>query len=289
MRIVRVLRPLALAVLAGACTAHAHAQSPDTLLPEQSEAKAKQVMRQAIQALGGPSYLGVKDSTCSGRMSSFEHSGTVTGTVKFVRSEKLPDKDRTEISYKTYTDVIIAELHKTNTTMEVHNGDKGWSLNAGGVEEWPPDALAANQEQRKRNINVLLRERLNEPGLVFRWAGLEMIDLHRVEWVEISDAEHHTIRVAFDEQTHLPSRLVYQTLDPETRERNEETEFFSNFHTVQGVGLPFQRARLRNGLKFFQVFYDDCKFNTGLSDDLFTRAALEERFAKTGKGKKPKP
>jgi hypothetical protein len=264
------------------------AQAPDTLLPEQNEAKARQIIHHAIQALGGSAYLGVKDSTCSGRMSSFEHSGVVTGTVKFVRFEKLPDRDRTEFSYKTYTNIIVAELHKTSTTMEVRNGDKGWSLNSAGVEEWSADAIALSQEQRKKSINVILRERLNEPDLTFRWGGTEVIDLRRVDWVEINDTEHRTIRIAFDQQTHLPSRIVYETLDPATRERNEETEYYSNFHPIQGVETPFQRARERNGLKFFQAFYDECKYNSGLSDDLFTRAALEERFAKTSKGKKPK-
>ena len=287
MRVARILRGMIFVSLAGALVAPARAQSPDAMLPEQSEAKAKQVIQQAIQALGGAAYLGVKDSTCTGHLSSFEHSGTVTGTVKFVRFEKLPDKDRTEFYYKTYTDIIVAELHKTNMTADAHNGDKGWTLNGGGVEEMPADAMALRQEQQKKSINVLLRNRLNEPGLTFRWGGYETIDLRRLSWVEISDAEHHTLRVAFDEQTHLPSHVVNQTLDATSREHNEETEYLSNFHTVQGVGTPFQRARERNGLKYSQVFYEECKYNTGLDDSLFTMASLEKLFAQHYKGKKP--
>jgi len=286
VRLRRVLPASILVFLAAAQAAHS--QSPDTLMPEQSAAKARQVLQQAIQALGGAEYRGVKDSTCIGRLSTFEHNGTVTGTVKFVTSVKLPDKDRTEYSYKTYTDIIVAQLHKTNMTADAHNGDRGWTLNGGGVEDLPADAIALIQEQRRKSLNVLLRERLNEPGLEFRWGGTEVIDLRRVDWVEINDAEHHTMRLAFDESTHLPSRTVYETLDPATRERNEEIEYYSNFHTIQGVGTPYQRARERNGLKFYQAFYDECRYNTGLSDSLFTRESLEKLFAQHYKGKKSK-
>jgi hypothetical protein len=288
VRLGRVLWAISFGSLVGVLAPPARAQSPDTLMPEQSVAKAKQVLQQAIQALGGPAFLDVKDLTCTGRLSSFEHSGAVTGSVKFVSSIKLPDKDRTEFYYKTYTDIIVAELHKTNMTADVHNGEKGWTLNGGGVDELSADAIALNQEQRKRSVNVILRERLNEPGLEFRWGGTEVIDLRRVDWVEINDTEHHTIRLAFDESTHLPSRTIYETLDPSTREHNDELEYYSNFHTIQGVETPFQRARERNGLKFFQVFYDECKYNTGLSESLFTRESLEKLFAQHYKGKKSK-
>jgi hypothetical protein len=286
VRVTRILRAILFASLAAASASPARAQSPDAMLPEQSEAKARQVIQQAIRALGGAAYLGVKDVTCSGRLSSFEHSGAVTGTIKFINYVKLPDKDRTEFYSKTYTDIIITELHKTNITAEVHNGNRGWTLNGGGVDELPAEAISARSEQQKKSINVLLRERLQEPGLTFRWGGYETIDLRRFSWVEVSDTDHHTLRVAFDDQTHLPSRSVYQTLDPASREHNEEIEYLSNFHTVQGVGTPFQRARERNGLKFFQVFYDECKYNTGLDDSMFTMDSLEKLFAKHYKEKK---
>ncbi|NDQ56891.1 MAG: hypothetical protein GZ088_07445 [Acidipila sp.] len=286
MRLIKNLPNFALGLLAGICAPLAQAQSPDNLLPEQSAAKAKQLIQQSIQALGGPAYLGVKDFTCTGRMSSFEHSGAVIGTVQFSSSVKLPDKDRTEYSYKTYVPIIVGDLSRKHSTMDIHNGNAGWVLNGGGVQEIPVEDVARYQEQRNKSINVLLRERLNDPNFRFHWAGRENLDLRSVQWVEIADAEHHTIRVAFDEQTHFPSRFVYQTLDPATRERNEEIEYLANFHTIEGVAMPFQRTRERNGLKYYQVFYDTCKFNTGLSDALFTREALEERFAQGNKGKK---
>ena len=44
------------------------AQSAETMLPEQSAAKAQGLIQQAITALGGPAYLSVRDVECTGRV-----------------------------------------------------------------------------------------------------------------------------------------------------------------------------------------------------------------------------
>ena len=275
MRLGRILQAIALISFAGAHALPARAQSPDSMMPDESTVKAKQLIQQAIQALGGPAYLGVKDSTCTGRFAQFGHNGDLTGYTRFLDQSKLPFKERTEFGTK-------------HNLVAVSTATEGWDLDRGGVQEATADTLARNQERQKKAINVLLRDRLNEPGLSFRWGGSDLQDLRRVEWVEITDSEHRTMRVGFDQQTRLPSRVIYQTRDPVTHERNEEIEYLSNYHSIQGVTTPLQIARDRNGIKFFQAFFEDCSYNTGLDDSLFTRASLEERFAQLNKGKKPK-
>ncbi len=263
------------AVLALGCAATARAQNPDTLSPEESAARAKKLIQQAIQALGGPAYLGVKDITRTGRFAQFGHSGELTGYIRFWDFTKLPDKSRTEFS-------------KKRNIITVDTATQGWELDRGGVQEAPADEIAHYNESMKKDVDVLLRDRLNEPGLSFRWGGTDTLDLKQVDWVEIVDAERRTMRIALDRQTHLPVRAVYLTRDPVTRERTEEVEYFANYHTFQGVETPLQVTRERNGLKVFQVFFDECQYNTGLTDSLFTRESLEQRFAQLNKGKKPK-
>src|SRR3984957_16761655 len=90
------------------------------LLPEQSEAKAKQVLQQAINALGGDAYLNVQDVTCTGRMTSFDHSGDLSGLQDFISYSKPPDKTRQENTPK-------------RNIINVFSGDKGWELDRGGV------------------------------------------------------------------------------------------------------------------------------------------------------------
>lgn len=248
-------------------------QSPEVLMPAESAAKARELIQQAIRALGGPAYQGVRDATCTGRFATFDRTEGVGGYAKFVDYVKLPDKNRTE-------------FYKQRNIVTVFNGDQGWELDRGGVQDAPPASVEQFQEGLKKDIDILFRFRLDEEGLVFRYAGSDLLDLKRVDWVEIVDRDRRTTRIALDQGSHLPVRAVSFTRDPQTRERTEEAYFFSNYHSFQGVMTPLQIWRERDGRMTLQVFYQDCKYNTGLNDALFTRASLEQHFAALRKGKK---
>jgi hypothetical protein len=242
----------------------------EVLMPEQSAAKAKQLIQQAVSALGGSAYLGVKDVTCTGRVGQFGHNGDLNGFGKFVDYSKLPDKDRNE------------NLPKRNI-VEVYNGDKGWVLDRGGVSEAAGDSLQKFHEDMKDDIDNFLRNRWKEPDTILRYLGPDVVDLHEADWIEFVDADNRSIRVAFERSTHLPIRKIVVTRDPGTRLRSEETEYYSNYHPLDGVTTPFQIARDKNGHKVYQVFFDECHYNTTLDDAMFTKASLDERWAKVGK------
>lgn len=267
----------ALPLLAGllSCTAPARAQDAEVMLPEQSAAKAREILQQTIQALGGQAYLNVRDVSCTGRYGQFGHSGDLEGYEKFFEFTMLPDKDRTEHS-------------KKRNIIEVYNGDKGWIMDRGGVQDAPADALKDFQDNTKKDIDYILRSRLSEPGMIFRYAGPDIVDLKESDWVELVDSEGRTIRIAIDRATHFPIRKVIVTRDPTTRLRSEEVDYYSEYFPVNGVQTPLKYTHERNGQKIFQVFFEECKFNTGLSDSLFTKESLDERYAQVGKKDKKK-
>jgi len=244
------------------------AQDDQVLLPEQSAAKAKQLIQEMIQALGGSAYLNVKDSTCTGMLGSFGHSGALSGYDNFWDYVKFPDKDRTEFS-------------KKRNQIQITNGKQGWVLDRGGVSEEPASQLADNQRELQVDLDYILRYRLNEPGMIFRYDGPDIVDLKEADWVELDDPQGHQIRIAIAKLTHLPIRKEVAMRDPVTHMRTEEVDYYSNFHSVNGITVYFQQTHIRNGLKVFQVFYNanGCKFNTGLQDSLFTKESLDERWA----------
>ena len=56
---------LTVGALATALSAsHLRAQNPDNMMPEERTAKGKQVLEQLITALGGPTYLDIRESNC---------------------------------------------------------------------------------------------------------------------------------------------------------------------------------------------------------------------------------
>jgi hypothetical protein len=219
----------------------------------------------------------VHDVTCSGRFGQFGHSGELNGYARFedYTIPTPPFKDRQE------------NLPKRNI-IEVRNGDKGWDLDRGGVTEARTSDLARYQEEMKTDIDNILRHRIHEPDMVFRYGGPDVVDLHESDWVELVDNENRTIRIAIAKSSHLPIRMVIDTRNANTRMRTEEIEYFSNYHPFSGIQTPFQITRDRNGIKVYQVFFDKCEYNTNLPDSLFSKQSLDERWEKVGKGARKK-
>lgn len=257
-----------------AITPRATAQD-EVLMPEQSAAKAKGLIQAAIEALGGQAYLNVHDVTCTGRLGQFGHAGDLNGFETFVDYAEPPLKDRTE------------NLPKRNL-IEVYNNDKGWVLDRGGVSEAAVSDLARYQEDVKVDLDNILRHRIQEPHIIFRYDSSDVVDLKEVDWVELVDNENRTIRIAFARSTHLPVRKTVDTRNPDTQMKGEEIEYYSLYHPIDGVQTPFQITRERNGLKVYQVFFDKCQYNTNLSDSLFTKESLDERWEKIGKKERKK-
>jgi hypothetical protein len=278
-RWVRVLATATAAALCGllgaaVCAPHARAQSADTLMPEASTAKAKQILDQLITALGGPTYTDIRDSDCEGRLARFGHNGELAGYTPFKDYWRYPDTNRTDYSKKG---VII----------NLYSGDKGWTLDKGGVSELSAASIADFQEQTKKDINNLLRARLKEPGMVIRFGGSDIVDLKSIDWVDLTDSEQRNFRLAVDRSSHLMVRAVVTTPDETTHDRNVDTSIYANFQLMDGVRTPLQITSDHNGRRIAQVFFNVCKYNSGLPADLFTKSALEKRFSEVG-GKKYK-
>lgn len=265
------------------------AQNPDTIAPEESEAMAKRIMGQAIQAMGGGAYLGMTERQCDGRRALIGHNGELAGYVGLKESWQFPDKDRTDYiahSHNTLLGFIIGvqdlDITHGGTVITLFSGDQGWVMDKGGVSEMPADSVAQFQETVRQNIDNILRLRLKEEGIQYRWAGLDTVDLHPVDWVEMTDADGRVVRVAVDRSTHLVVRTKVVTQDQELNQSREDVAIYTNYQTKGGVQIPMQITRERDGRRVMQIFYDDCRPNPGLSADFFTREALEKRFKEVG-------
>jgi outer membrane lipoprotein-sorting protein len=250
----------------------ARAQNPDNMMPEEREAKGKQILDQLITALGGPTYLDIRESNCDGRLAQFGHNGELTGYTNFKVYWRYPDKNRTDFS-------------KKGVVVNVYNGDQGWTLDRGGVTELSATAVADFQEQAKRDINNLLRVRLKEPGMAIRYGGRDVVDLRTVDWVEITDTEQRDFRLAVDHSTHFLVRSVVTLTDDTSPDRSVETHIYTNYQLMDGVWTPLQITLDRNGRRVNQVFFQSCKYNPGFSEDFFTKAALDKRFSEVGSKK----
>jgi hypothetical protein len=260
------------------------------LLPEESAAKAKQVLQQVITALGGQAYLSVRDSECFGKIAQFGTVGDVPDFTGFRDLWLFPDKNRTE--YSTQGEhTILGFLMGSDGLMITHgganvtvfNGLEGWTLDKKGVANQPDEVIQSFNEDLKTSLNYTLRKRLNETGVEARYVGPDIIDLKEAEWIEFSDSEHHALRLGVEQSTHLPLRWVISTRDPETRRTTEVTTSFVQYMNMDGVKTPLSIELYKNEKRVTQTYLSSCKYNTDLSPQLFTRASLELRATEASK------
>jgi hypothetical protein len=254
------------------------------MMPEQSEAKGKQLLADLINGLGGPGYTEVHESLCQGRRVLFGHNGEPVGNIEFADYRRYPDKDRTEYlgkGHNTFLPFLVGidglDWSHGGIVITLYNGDRGWTFDRSGVNELPATSISDFQEQVKRNVDNLLRLRLKEPQITIRFGGNDTVDLKQVDWVEITDSEERKFRLAVDRSTHFLVRSSVTTKDEETQQYNEDVSIYTNYQLKDSVWTPLQITREHNGRRSVQIFHDTCKYNPGFSDELFDKSSLSKQ------------
>ena len=276
-----VMLLVAWAVLAPGALAQ---QRADTMMPEASVAKGKEILRDLINAFGGAGYTEVRESVCEGRRVLFGHNGEPMGNIGFADYRRFPDKDRTEYigrGHNTILPFLVGidglDWSHGGVVITLYNGERGWSFDRSGVNDLPASSISDFQEQVKRNVDNLLRLRLAEPGMSVRFGGSDTVDLKQVDWVELADSGGRTFRLAVDRTTHLLVRSTVITKDEETQQINEDVSIYSNYQLKDSVWTPLQISREHNGRRAVQIFYDTCRYNPGFPDALFGKESLSKR------------
>jgi hypothetical protein len=246
-------------------------QNPDTMLPEQRVAKAREILNQLTDALGGPAYLEVRERECDGRRAQFGHAGELMGFIDFKDYWRYPDKHRIDYS-------------KKGNIIDAFDGNQGWTMDRAGVSEEPAQAVSDFAAAVKYNVDNVLRFGLKDKNLNLNYAGQGFVDMHPVDWVEISD-DQRTLRLGIDRSSHLLQQSVMTSVDENTQERTQETTIYTNYQRKGGVMIALQVSRERNGERNYQAFYDTCTFDPHLPEDMFSKAALEKRYAQVGNKK----
>jgi hypothetical protein len=279
-----ILRAAAfLSLIVSLAVARPTAANAQAMLPEQSAAKARQVLQQVVGALGGQAYLNARDTDCHGRVAQFGSNDDLMGYTLFRDMWSLPDKNRTEfISKGEHTilgfllDIDGLIITHGGVLVTVFNGSQGWMLDKSGVSNQPEGLVKNFMEQLKSGMNNMLRFRMNEPGVQVQYGGTDIIDLKEAEWIEFTDNERRNLRLAVDKFTHLPMRWVITARDPDTREITEAITTYAQYLAMDGVKTPMNIVRLRNDHRLTQTFLAGCKYNSELDTQLFTRESLAQ-------------
>jgi hypothetical protein len=218
--------------------------------------KAKTLLDQMIQALGGQAYLNIQDVSQEGRSFGF-HLGQSDGVgVVFWRFYKFPDQDRVEITKKR--DIVY-----------VYRGDKGFEITYKGTRSDDPKAVTDYLRRREYSLDWVLRKWLSQPGIALFYEGNTVAAQRDSEQVTIMNSSNQSVTLYIDAKTHLPVKKTYSWRDPTDQQRNIEEEVYDNYRPVQGVMTPFGVTRFYNGDMSNQRFLNSVSYNKGLSDSMF--------------------
>lgn len=225
----------------------------------------------ALEAAGGAAFSSMQDRAESGRVYSFYRdrlTGLARATIytRYLTPAAVPEPGKV---YQRERQVF----GKDKDYGVLFDEEKGYSITFRGAAPLPEATVARYRETTRRNFFYILRERREEPGLIFEHQGSEVYENTPVDLLDITDAENVTVSVMLQQSTHLPLRQVFYRRDPVTRDRLEEVTLFSKYRETGGVHWPWSMTRFRNGEKIFEIFSESVAINSGLSDQLFTLPA----------------
>lgn len=243
---------------ASASAASSAAPPPSIAIPTDQEnvRKARAILEQAIQALGGTAYLNARDMTQEGRSYSFHHGEPNSLGTLFWRFRKFPDKDR-------------YELTKKRDVVELYSGDKGYEITYRGVRDMEDKEIDPYLRRRHFGIDAVLREWLNQAGVALFYEGQTVAAQKQADQVTVMNAKNEAVTLYLDSTTHLPVKKSFAWRDPADKQRNVEEEIYDNYRPAQNVMVPYDITRFFNGEMSAQSFVTSANVNQGLSDALF--------------------
>ena len=233
------------------------ATSPQDANPaDENSSKAKTLIEKAITALGGETYLTIRDRSQQGRGYGFHHGRAEGGGSVFWDFIVFPDKERVEIT-------------KERDIAQLYVGDKAWEITFKGPHPLDPKDLDQYLRRRHFSLDSVLRTWVNAPGVILLYEGNSIAAQHPAQRVTVINAKNESVTLFFDDDTHLPVKKSFEWRDPVDRQKNLEEEIYENYRQVSGIMAPYNVTRYFNGDMASQRFFNSVSINEGLDPAMF--------------------
>lgn len=281
------MRPLFLILLLTALTwAQTPAPKPAINLNDSDNArKARTLLDQAAQALGGEPYLTYQNKVEEGRYYPLYHGRTNTTGIPYNYYVEYPDKDRFEVLGTKDIHVIPGTIDiggiksKKSIVVLIHNGQKGYETTYKGTAAQDKEELANYLRRRPHSLEWIFRKWLNDPGVALFYEGVTNVDAKPADKVSLLNSQNDSVTVYLDQTTHLPLKTSYSWRDPTDKQRNTEEEIYDNYKPVEGIMTPHAITRLFNGDMSQQRFINTVRYNLKLPDTMFEATVTYDPMA----------
>lgn len=257
-----------LLLLAPATSLRAQALTADPPPPSAEDVeKAEEIIKRAIEVLGGNAYLNVKNTVGRGFYSPYK-DGQSLPPLRFIDYIVFPDKERTEFTGDG------GRLIQTNAS------GKGWLYDGAAktIKDMPAPQIEEFKVSMRTSVENLLRGWWRKEGGKITYAGRREAGLARRNLtVRLTYPDGFWIEYEFGAKDGLPAKVLYKRKYPkpdvnEMEEVAEEDRLFRPL-TFDGITALFIVDHFRAGAQTGRINFETIEFNKPLPDSLFTKPA----------------
>ena len=230
--------------------------------PPVTDEKAEQILKRAIEAMGGSNYLNVRSVVGQGLFTPFKEKQSGL-PLKFVDYIVYPDRERTEFRGQG------VRIIQTNA------GDTGWVYDGAAktLKDVTPRQVEDFRLLLKVTFDNLLRGAWRKEGAKLSYVGRREAGLgQRNEAVRLIYPDGLSIDFEFSARAGLPAKVIYKRKNQQGEEIIEEDHLAQHI-TVDGIIAPFIIDHFRGGEQSSRINYESIEFNRPVDENLFARPA----------------
>jgi hypothetical protein len=276
-------RPIAIGLLLSALAA---AQTTTTSTPlvaaqpsvnlndSDNARKARAVLDQTIESLGGEPYLTYTNRVEEGRYYPLYHGRTDSTGIPYRYYVEYPDRDRFEVIHTKDVFLLFGQINdvkvknKTDVVL-IHNGDKGYEITYKGTAAQDKLDLTNYLRRREHSVEWVFRKWIRDPNVALFYNGAAVVDGKETEGVTLLNSQNDSVNVYVDLNTHYPVKISYSWRDPKDKQKDVEDEVYDSYKPVQGIWTPHSITRYFNGETSQQRFITTAGYNLKLPDTMF--------------------
>ena len=236
-------------------------EKPSSAAVQPSDVKAEEVIKRAVQTLGGERYLNVRSQVGRGKFSVI--------------------KDGVNVSFQSFTDVIVypdkerTEFKGGGTrTIQVNSGGSGW------VYDGDQDQVRDQTEKQVANFQRGLRTSLDNL-LRGHWRGTAKLTYvgrrpaslgKRNDVVKLAYDDGFSVEFEFAADDGLPQKALYTTVNPDSEQLAEEDRY-AQFVETDGIKAPYIVAHFVKGEPASRINYESISYNVTVPNKAFSKPA----------------
>jgi len=275
---------LLLRVLGGAQTAPTPAPTSSAAPPpavnlndSDNARKARAVLDQTVEALGGQPYLTYENRCETGRYYPLYHGRTESTGIPYRYYVEYPERDRFEVIHTKdvfllFWDVGNIKVMDKSDIVLIHNGNKGYEITYKGTAAQDKLDLENYLRRRQHSLEWVFRKWIRDPNVAMFYDGAAVVNGKITEGVTLLNSQNDSVSVFLDQNSHYPIKISYSWRDPKDKQKNVEDEVYDSYKLVQGIWTPHSITRYFNGETAQQRFINVASYNMKLPDAMFEAA-----------------